>query len=51
VYEYGMHVYFNYDWGGVYDTIKDLFDDMFGASVALYINSKNSSYTKVAENK
>ncbi len=42
VYEYSMYVYFNYDWGGMYDSIKDLFDDMLGASIALYINNKNS---------
>ena len=43
IYEYSMYVYFNYDWGGIYDTIKDLCDDMLGALIGLYLYNKNKN--------
>lgn len=41
IYEYSMYYFFNYDWNGVFDTAKDLFDDLIGASLVYLFNKKS----------
>lgn len=45
IYEYAIHIYLGKDWNGVLDTIKDLFDDLLGATL-VYLFNKESKKLK-----
>ncbi len=40
IYEYLNYIFFGVEWGGVFDTIKDIFDGIFGATLAYFIYKK-----------
>ncbi len=40
IYEYAIHIYLGKDWNGILDTIKDLFDDIIGASIVYFFSIK-----------
>lgn len=42
IYEYYNFLYRGFVWGGAIDTIKDLFNDLLGASIAFFITKKVS---------
>mgnify|MGYP003343709046 CR=1 FL=1 len=41
IYEYYIHIFLGYDWNGILDTVKDLFDDFLGVSIAYLFNKKS----------